>query len=101
MYYNGFEVHPQILRTRSEGFSAGGDALAEIRALLKEAFDNDAFLGHDTAGDMFRSQTYQPMMESIYDTLAGCAENMHGMKKGLCDMADNYQRADHASDLRD
>jgi hypothetical protein len=97
--YYGFEVHPHILRTRSEGFSAGGDALAEIRTLLKETFDDDAFLGHDTAGNAFRSQTYKPMMESIYDTLAGCAKNMHELKKGLCDMADNYQRADHASTL--
>lgn len=100
MYYNGWEVHPQSLRIRSEGFATGGDALEEIKNALTEALGDDAFLGHDEAGNAFRSKTYRPMLESISKTLTDCSKNMHEIKKNLRTMADNYEKADDASTVR-
>lgn len=100
MYYNGWEVHPQALRIRSEGFAACGDSLEAIRNALKELLGDDSFLGNDEAGRTFREKTYRPMLASIDKSLDDCAKNMHEIKKNLHKMAGNYEKADDASTVR-
>jgi hypothetical protein len=97
--YNGFEVYPAQLRTRATGFTDAGHDLENVKKVLEAALGDGEYIGHDQYGEQFL-KNYKPLLESIWQMLDDNAKGLHGVKKGLDDMATTYENADKASTVQ-
>jgi hypothetical protein len=93
--YNGYEVYPAQLRARSGGFTDGGHALEEIKAILERELGDGRYLGGDRYAAAFR-KNYTPLLESIEAMLDDNAQGLHGVRAALDQMATAYEKADAA-----
>jgi hypothetical protein len=97
--YNGYEVYPAQLRARSGGFTDGGHALEEIKAILGRELGDGRYLGSDQYAAEFR-KNYIPLLESIWTMLDDNAQGLHGVRTVLDQMATAYEKADAAGTVQ-
>ena len=97
--YNGYEVYPAQLRTRSRGFTDAGHNLEEVRRVLEAELGDGEYLGHDQYAAQFL-KNYKPLLENIWKMLGDNAEGLHGVKGGLDQMATTYEAAEAASTIQ-
>jgi hypothetical protein len=97
--YNGYEVFPAQMRTRSTGFTDAGHSLEDVKKVLETELGDGEYLGRDQYAQQFL-KNYKPLLESIWKMLDDNAKGLHGVKGGLDDMATTYENADIASTVQ-
>jgi hypothetical protein len=97
--YNGYEVYPAQLRTRSGGFTSAGHSLEEAKKTLETELGDGAYLGRDQYAVEFL-KNYKPLLESIWKMLDDNAKGLHGVRWGLDQMATTYEQADEAGTIQ-
>jgi hypothetical protein len=97
--YNGYEVHPQQLRTRSAGYTTCAESLEGVKKTLEQALGDGRYLGNDEYEAEF-SKVYKPLLESIWKALDGGATRLHGLKHTADQMALTYENAEIASTIQ-
>src|SRR3954469_20998792 len=97
--YNGYEVFPAQMRTRSTGFTDAGHSLEDVKKVLETELGDGEYLGRDQYAEQFL-KNYKPLLESIWKMLDDNAKGLHGVKGGLDEMATTYEHADIASTVQ-
>jgi|1185.fasta_scaffold96199_1 hypothetical protein len=97
--YNGYEVFPAQMRTRSTGFTDAGHSLEDVKKVLETELGDGEYLGRDQYAEQFL-KNYKPLLESIWKMLDDNAKGLHGVKGGLDEMATTYEQADIASTVQ-
>jgi uncharacterized protein YukE len=94
---NEFSVNPDSLRSAGAQFGPQDDALTQALAQLKSALAGlNGMCGDDEQGHKFASQ-YEPKAAQLQEVLGQMALGLGKIGQGLQTMADNYDRADVAS----
>jgi uncharacterized protein YukE len=97
---NEFSVNPDSLRSAGAQFGPQDDALTQALAQLKSALAGlNGMCGDDEQGHKFASQ-YEPKAAQLQEVLGQMAVGLGKVGQGLQTMADNYERADGASQVQ-
>lgn len=95
VFYNGYEVYPQQLRTRATGYTSCGESVETVKKHLQEQLGDGSYIGHDKYATAFL-KNYGPLLERIWTMLDQNAQGLHGVRHGLDTMATTYEQADQA-----
>ena len=97
---NQFQVDVASLRTAGPRFSAESEALAQALSQLQSRLEGLAGMcGDDDQGHQFAA-TYNPTAAQLQHMFGQMAEGLGKVGAALPTMADNYERADTASQAR-
>lgn len=97
-----YHVHPHELMAASTQFgSAAGDLDSALQALTSSLGDcgtSVAMIGDDKPGTQFAA-AYNPKVETLKNAITKHVEVLHGIERGVHNMAETYQGSDSAHEV--